>query len=707
MTPRASANPVTVRSIIRSPGHLIARDFELNLTAFDRQVRGAVHTPLETAEFIVVEAVAQWLSQRAGLAITDCRSGLLGTGMTRQVARAVLNLTPRLRLLDPAAGAGVFLRAAASVLAASITRASKVLWTSEPDYARPAVLLELCCKGFDLDAKAVRVANGVLRHEFEAADINERVELRDALRDGMADAQFAPDGWDIIVMNPPYIGAKFTKTRLGATIRRRLESSHGFSGDALAHFLVQAVASLTTGGVVGAIVSDTFFSAEGARPARELLLSKAHLATVAWCRPFKGVAVRGGILVLTRSGVGNRVWWTRSTNGDLALSRLAPAPRRSFEVLPSRSIFVPTEHARAAVKVWERVNNVSKAWDLANSRNVAAKQRALSELKVGDWTVIGIATVGGQGLATGDDREFVGYVDGTRGAEEARSRVTSIRDWIRSGGAGNRPLVELRRLEGAGATDEEALLSLNRLSAVSQDFHLPGRKPFRIVPRTLLRLTGLSDDERRGGISGAEAWVPYEMGDSSGRDRSGAAWLREPETAIDWSTTAVNTLRARVNDGPRRPFWRNESMWFREGVSHNRVTSYLRARLLPGSGIFSSESPAYFPIAEWLPTLALLALLNSTVVQYLVETFLASRNHVEVGHVRRVPVPVLSLSQAQQLQAMGLGAIACARVNGNIATIQREIDELVADLYIWRPPNVLLRRELARPPTRVKRDRSV
>jgi hypothetical protein len=677
----------TVATDAKVPADQIATRFESSLDAADRKLRGAVHTPMATAEFILVESAAQWISNRGDLDIQECRNGLTGVQMTAVVAEAILDLVPHLRVLDPAVGAGIFLRVASIVLSKAVSRASARLQVAEPIFANPVALLNSCCRGFDLDFRAVEVANEILGGDSDhLVQPIQHVQLRDALTQGMSDPVLAPNGWDIIVMNPPYIGAKFTRARLGGSLSERLEARHGFAGDLLAHFMAEAVTHLASGGVLGAIVSDTFFTAEGAQKARNFLLSTATLATTAWCRPFKNVAVRAGIAVLVRGEPGDQVWWAHSTNGDLSVSGLSQAPREAFDVLPGRPLFVPDRSAARAVKLWRRVGLLTDAWSLANSRSAVAKRRRLATLDVGDWTLIGIATQGGQGLATGDDREFVGYVDGTRSARTAHARVVCLLHDIRCGAAGDRLRLRLTTLERRGITGESALSDLNRHCAGHPEDRLPGRKPFKVIPRSSLRLTPLSDEERKSGIVDNSAWVPYEMGDSSGIARSGAEWIRELETVINWSRAAVSTLRSRVADGPRRPFWRNETMWFCEGVTHNRVTSFLRARLLPKTSMFSSESPAYVPIADWLDTNALLALLNSEVVRYLVHTFLATRNHVEVGHVRRVPVPVLEQAYSSQLSALGALAVTTAQNHGDTTAIRRDINELVADAYRWAPP---------------------
>jgi hypothetical protein len=128
---------------------------------------------------------------------------------------------------------------------------------------------------------------------------------------------------------------------------------------------------------------------------------------------------------------------------------------------------------------------------------------------------------------------------------------------------------------------------------------------------------------------------------------------------------------------------RHEELWFRGGVTHNRVTSYLRARLLSPEAIFSSESPCYRAAAPWLSDLGLLAILNAPLVEFILKTFLATRNHIELGHLRQLPIPVLSSDRLAELE--GLGAAALEASSGGqeerLAKIEAELDLVTRELY--------------------------
>lgn len=81
-----------------------------------------------------------------------------------------------------------------------------------------------------------------------------------------------------------------------------------------------------------------------------------------------------------------------------------------------------------------------------------------------------------------------------------------------------------------------------------------------------------------------------------------------------------------------------------------------------------------------------MAVLNSSPVDFLLRTFIGSRMHIEIGDVRRIPVPVLSDDQNRRLTELTRRAIeekrrADAGGPSRLAEVEAEIDAFVRDLY--------------------------
>jgi hypothetical protein len=128
-------------------------------------------------------------------------------------------------------------------------------------------------------------------------------------------------------------------------------------------------------------------------------------------------------------------------------------------------------------------------------------------------------------------------------------------------------------------------------------------------------------------------------------------------------------------------------MWGEAGITFNRVASYLRARLTPEGGIFGDMAPVIRPTTDWLTRYALLALLNSSVLDFILRTFLGSRMHIEIGDVRRLPVPVLTTAQGDRLSDLTQRAVDAKRAidegrdGESLLAVEDELNVYVCELY--------------------------
>jgi hypothetical protein len=654
-----------------------------------RRDRGAIYTPNDVVEWMVSEALEARISEALGLRRTRARDLLAGRAVAsdaerREMARLMLGL----RVLDPAAGAGAFLVGSARVIAATAGRLAAGGIPGIERLTTPLGALERCCHGFEIDPESAEIATAVVllstrAHSDHAPSGRPVVSIRDPLVAGL-EHPMAPSGWDLVVMNPPYVGEKHIKTRLGADVAQSLRDAHGFARDLLVHFALCGLDALRDGGAMSAIVSDTSFTMETATELRRRVVDEHRIHSLAWCRPFAGVAVRGGILTVVKNqGSTERdpVEWIAADNGR----GLSATPRNSVDpkvlsTLPSRPFFRPTSAATTFVERWSSVERLDEVWHAVAARRGRGQiDTHVGHLAVGDWTLLGAVVRSGQGLATGDDRRFVGYVRGTPEGDAAEARVARIVDTIAATPEHGEAARELSVLVASGTSQQEALLDLVMRTEL---LAVPGRKPFRVVEPQDVRESALTEREQETGIAVGPCWVPYETSDRSS-PQGGARWLRTNATVIDWSTDAVALLHERRQSGDRRPVLRNQDLWFQGGVTHNRVTSYLRARRLPSGAVFSSESPVYVPLVEWLDEESLLALLNSSLIEFAVKTFLASRNHIEVGHLRRLPVPVLAAEQRAALGEFGRAACDAAATGDaeRVRTLEAALDEYVRELY--------------------------
>src|SRR6266852_1272926 len=194
------------------------------------------------------------------------------------------------RVLDPCAGAGAFLCAAAAAV--------------------PAAALS----GADLHADALRAARAAL------ALLGARAELRraDSLR-----ARLPPA--DLLVGNPPYGHVADAAER--ACLLDRLPALRGGEIDRYAAFLLRSLSLLRPGGTAALLVPDTWMTNARSGPLREAVLDAADLAAVCDLgKPFAAAKdTRVQAVVLVRRTAGRRP--PRAARVLRGRERLADAPR--------------------------------------------------------------------------------------------------------------------------------------------------------------------------------------------------------------------------------------------------------------------------------------------------------------------------------------------------------------------------------------------
>jgi hypothetical protein len=202
----------------------------------------------------------------------------------------------------------------------------------------------------------------------------------------------------------------------------------------------------------------------------------------------------------------------------------------------------------------------------------------------------------------------------------------------------------------------------------------------------------LTTEEIANGLGEGPTFVPFEKGDDSGEDGA-ARWRRDNPLVIDWSANSVELLRqrARQTASYRKPRLQNEPLWGQAGITWNSTARYLRLRLVPAGGIFGHKTPLIRSIVPWLPQEALLALLNAPTLDFLVRTFLGSLMQIEIGDIRRVPIPILRDEEGEQLGLLGSRAVSAKEAVDRgesselLREVERELDLFVRDLYSLKP----------------------
>lgn len=241
--------------------------------------------------------------------------------------------------------------------------------------------------------------------------------------------------------------------------------------------------------------------------------------------------------------------------------------------------------------------------------------------------------------------------------------------------------------------------------------------PFEADGRTVKQGLATADDFRfvRAWWEVAEAqcgsrWFPFAKGGSY------SPYYADVFLCVNWSREGdeiKNNLNA--HGGVRSNVWMlrdtADKFFFRPGLTWPRRTQAgFSIRVMPGGCVFADKGPAAFVEGDAPEQLlAALALATSSAFHYLVQLQMAFGSY-EVGVIQRTPLPNLNADTVRKLAALArrawslkrtldttnetshafvlpggarskVGVIDVAAIERELADIQREIDELVFELY--------------------------
>lgn len=205
--------------------------------------------------------------------------------------------------------------------------------------------------------------------------------------------------------------------------------------------------------------------------------------------------------------------------------------------------------------------------------------------------------------------------------------------------------------------------------------------------------TSLSDDERRLGVPpGHPSWVPFAKGAGSGAywrpPRVAIDWSAESVAELE----RRNALRA---GSPRRPRLQNRQYYFLPGLTYSVVSSgRVTARLLPAGWVFGHKGSAIFVEADDVGELFVLGYLNSALATYFMKKIVNTTATADVGYVEKLPFrrPGAQLHDAVSSRVAQIVAELKRHADADISTLRNEIDEHIFELFEIGPSRSHVRR---------------
>lgn len=506
-------------------------------------------------------------------------------------------------------------------------------------------------------------------------------------------------GFDAIVGNPPYIS---TQSSSGFAYRNALEYLFGFADDLYVHFVFQGFNLLRQNGMFGFIISDTFFTLSTKQRLRELFQNN-RLHRLGQCDPFKAT-VDAAIFVAEKTKskeddelvfIQARYKTGKSTSESELINLIKGMPEfekgetgfmfdnRKYPVYHARqgclrlhktnvvpyrkslkqAFFEPTD---AIVRLYNRfiepmTQLVDKWWDkIETSKKFSQHKQEILEyhktLKPGDVTLVGLIAEGGQGLSTGNNGRFLGYLEGTEQAgkiHERRKELTSR--WI--DGAKISPffkeLIE-KKIDFGDVVD-----ALKKQFNQYNEMGLKRGEIYRIVERWKIANIHNLDEATRykiihEGLDGDKTWISFKKSDPEGHK-----WLSEEPLFINWSKQNVEWFfKNSGRSEPNMPVIRNPEQYLTSGITWTPTANHvcIKARLQPVC-IFEADGVRLTPVGNVISPLAFLALMNSDVFSFSMKKFINNTAKCQVNVLRQMPIIVPDKDHASDLETLAQKAI--------------------------------------------------
>lgn len=318
------------------------------------------------------------------------------------------------------------------------------------------------------------------------------------------------------------------------------------------------------------------------------------------------------------------------------------APVQLFKNSIQQSFFKPTLRN---IAIWKSL--ISEVRELANrwedeimdsskleDNIVSIRNNYLKHLEAGDVTLVGLLTVGGVGLQTGKNRNFIAY---------------------HSDSPEGQKIIE-RNGDGFKYVDQnEETVGVGKMGRVINDSHIAN-------------VDSLTPEERLNGISGTNTdpvWVPITKG-------KGQPYSSPQNWYINWSESSVRKLKSSSDAR-----WQGDDYFFEEGLFISRGGTGDPTIRHTTNAIIDSSGGIYIPTCEKVSVDFLNGWLNSNPVQELIDVFINGTVNTQVNDIRTVPVIVPSDEQLNEMEHLVKEAKEIQSNSGDVSAVQARINKLV------------------------------
>lgn len=484
-------------------------------------------------------------------------------------------------------------------------------------------------------------------------------------------------GFDIVIGNPPYEGAsqqygiKKLSQYYSETHSDMYETIPGMRYDLYQKFIMRGYELTKTNGVVSYITSDTFFTIGSKKSTRNILQNNELTLLIDANNNIFNAAVNPAIFsfIKTKNHCDNEFLFVDGTETDIDKYRLLIDPsieendnvnvktvstKKMKQTIQNVFYYPNEENKKLADNIIIEANDPYEKWKttIANSSTIEENKNAIKEnhhnkLKSGDITLLGLLTAGGQGLATGNNDEYIAYLDDTPSANKLKEKNGESFEY--------------------GVKNEKDYYWMSRV----------------IKQESIVQPSDLTDDEKINGIE-KESWVPIVKG-------KGDRYYSPVTEVINWSKNSKEKIRESGHI-------RNEQVYFKEGIfAVGQGTGNVTVRYV-NNCIIEHSGNMLIPFDDRVTTKYLIALLNSKFIDGIINNFINHTVNTQVSDFRKVPVIIPNKNEKEKLELLVDEMISAKQqlkefddpaidvsydlTNRSVEQIQNDIDKTVEEVYL-------------------------
>lgn len=490
-------------------------------------------------------------------------------------------------------------------------------------------------------------------------------------------------GFDIVIGNPPYEGQS-QQDYIGE-LARFYDEKYDFyktiprmRHDLYQLFNVRGWELTREGGILSYITSDTFYTIGSKHTTRQLLQGNRMYDLLKANPDTFDAAVSPAVFSMKKQSEENNYTFSyidateteieqyRSLIGELIKkdgsdksdkdetsgvyslnlsgeSQGYTVPVNLYRTTLRQAFFEPTEtNLSIHEQHMSRINSLADSWeksirdsDTLEENLSRIKSEHIDNLESGDVSILGLMTLGGVGLQTGSNEEYLAYIDGTDSAEEVKRRNSNF-DYV--------------------SKNEE---TYSYISRVISEEHVADVSEMTKNEK----LNGIQDNTNR-------TWVPVEKG-----FKQEDVYFKPREVYINWSKDSVEGID---EDG----LIRNIEYYFQPGIFSSRggfsdlLVRYTDEAVIESTGVVLT------PIEQTISAKYAIGLLNSEVCEHITDTFINSSGK-QATDMRHIPIPIPSDEQESQMEELVNKAIRIRKGEEKmeLSEVQKQIDQFVEELY--------------------------